>query len=70
MPSVPPPRDHRANPRRRTASQRVVSRDGRSSVFGITLPAVWRELVRNLGWTPEQAEQAMCLLVHRAFADE
>jgi AcrR family transcriptional regulator len=39
-------------------------------LFAITLPAVWRELIRNLGWTPEQAEQAMSLLVRRAFVDE
>jgi AcrR family transcriptional regulator len=39
-------------------------------LFAITLPAVWRELVRNLGWTPERAEQAMARLVQRAFVDE
>jgi AcrR family transcriptional regulator len=39
-------------------------------LFAITLPAVWRELVRNLGWTPQQAEQAMSLLVRRAFVDD
>lgn len=38
-------------------------------LFAITLPAVWRELVRNLGWTPLRAERAMSLLVRRAFVD-
>lgn len=38
--------------------------------FAITLPAVWRELSRNLGWTKKRAAEAMALLVRRAFVDE
>lgn len=32
-------------------------------IFAITLPAVWRELIRNLGWAPDKAADAMARLV-------
>lgn len=36
--------------------------DAGDLLFAITLPAVWRELIRNLGWAPDKAADAMARL--------